>query len=255
MIVLGIETATSFGGAALWRDGSILAEAVNDGVVSHSQRLMPFIDQILRETSLALADVDGIAVSVGPGSFTGLRIGLAVGKALAHAAQKPLTAVSTLEALAERFARPGILLAPLLDARRNEVFGALFRFNASGNTAEGGGATFLQHRNTAEGGGATLLQRITPDVVQGPEALADQINEPCLMGGAGAIRYAELLSNRLGERITFAAGEENHASAAVVAAIGARQIAAGQVANALTLEPVYVRKSDAEMSLTRRNVK
>lgn len=232
MIILGIETATPTGGAALWVDGRIVAQARNDGQLSHSQRLMPGVQQILWDAKLQLSQVDGIAVSIGPGSFTGLRIGLAVAKALAHFENKPVLAVPTLEALAMRFAREGMLLAPLLDARRSEVFGAMFRSDGTGR-----------------------LERLSPDVVESPEVFIERLQAPCIVGGPGAIRYHDLLQDGLNGRVEFAAEDANEPSAAVVAEIGARKLAAAQTANVLTLEPVYVRKSDAELAACSRQMK
>jgi tRNA threonylcarbamoyladenosine biosynthesis protein TsaB len=230
MIVLGIETATPCGGAALWVDGGIVAEEANDGAVSHSQRLMPAIERVLQSATCELSAIDGIAVSIGPGSFTGLRIGLAIGKTLAHAEGKPIVAVSTLEALAWRAARADVLIAPMLDARRNEIFGAIFKSSDDGAS----------------------LERLSSDVVERPEAFAERITEPVIAVGSGALRYAQLLQEHLEGRVIFAEGEINHPSAGVVAQLGARKLAEGLAANVLTLEPVYVRKSDAEISAARR---
>lgn len=230
MIVLGIETATPYGGAALWVDGGIVAEEANDGAVSHSQRLMPAIERVLHSAKCELSAIDGIAVSIGPGSFTGLRIGLAIAKTLAHSEGKPIVAVSTLEALALRAARADVLIAPMLDARRNEIFGAIFKSSDDG----------------------TNLERLSPDVVERPETFAERITMPTIAVGSGALRYAQLLQEHLQKRVIFAEGEINHPSAGVVAQLGARKLAEGLAANVLTLEPVYVRKSDAEISAARR---
>jgi len=229
MLVLGIETATPRGGAALWEDGEALANVENDGAVSHSQRLMPAIDRALRDTGRSLGDLDGIAVSIGPGSFTGLRIGISVAKTLAHYANKPVVAVPTLLGLAAKFSRPGTLLAPMLDARRSEIFGAVFRADDDGQ-----------------------LERLTADLVEAPGAFITRLIAPCVAGGSGALRYAHELADRLGERIELVEGEANHPSAAVIAGLGARALAEGATANVLTLEPSYVRKSDAELSAARR---
>jgi tRNA threonylcarbamoyladenosine biosynthesis protein TsaB len=231
MIVMGIETATPSGGAALWVDGAVEAAEEGSRALSHSQRLMPAIEAILRQGGRLLSDLDALAVSIGPGSFTGLRIGLSVAKALAHAAGKPVVPVSTLEALAWRFAEDGILAAPMLDARRSEIYAALFR--------------------RSEPGGP--LERLSADLAESPESFAERIAEDCLAAGPGAVRYSELLAERLGERLRFVTGETAEPSAGAVAALGAERFARGERANLLTLEPVYVRKSDAALALERRN--
>jgi len=229
MLLLAIETSTPEGGAALWRDGRALAVEENDGSATHSVRLMPAIDAMLRRAALRLSDLDGIAVSAGPGSFTGLRIGMALAKALAMACGKPIAAVSTLEALAWRFAEPGRLAAPMLDARRGEVYAALFRRCAPGGA----------------------LERLCPDVAETPEAFARRIGEPCLAGGLGARRHAAKWPALADGAIALAGGPLAAASPCAVAVLGASLLAAGRSANPLTLEPFYVRKSDVEIAKAR----
>lgn len=129
MTVLGIETATSVCGAALLEDGELLAlEEINEGRV-HAERLLPLIDAALGTTGRDVSSLGAIAISIGPGSFTGLRIGLSIAKGLVMATGAPLVAVPTLEALASRTARArnadGLLLAAI-DARRDEVYCQLF---------------------------------------------------------------------------------------------------------------------------------
>lgn len=128
MTVLGIETATLVCGAALSDDGRVLADRWVELRNVHAERLMSLVDEALR--GVGLPAVDAIAVSAGPGSFTGLRVGVSVAKGLAFAAGKPLVAVPTLTAIAERAARESVegeLIVPLLDARQGEVYYQLFR--------------------------------------------------------------------------------------------------------------------------------
>ncbi|MCX7016484.1 MAG: hypothetical protein NTW86_28655 [Candidatus Sumerlaeota bacterium] len=139
--------------------------------------------------------------------------------------------VSTLEALAWRFARPGELAAALLDARRGEVFGALFE----------GGA------------GDDVPLRLTPDVAERPEVFARRIGRPCVLGGSGAERYAGQFREWLGPRFSLAPAGLSHTSPSAVAALGARLFGQGKAVNPLTIEPLYVRKSDAEVARERKS--
>jgi tRNA threonylcarbamoyladenosine biosynthesis protein TsaB len=129
--VLGIETATTVCGAAIVHNGKVIQECFLDRPAVHAEKLITLINEALQRAQLRLADIDGVAVSVGPGSFTGLRIGLSVAKGLVYVMGKPLIAVPTLYALAKKAvdARvvhlPGFVLAAL-DARREEVFCELF---------------------------------------------------------------------------------------------------------------------------------
>src|SRR5512141_577989 len=132
MTLLGIETATTVCAAAVVRDGAVLAEELVDERNVHAERLMGMIDVAFRRSGVGLPAMDGIAVSIGPGSFTGLRIGLSVAKGLAYASGKPIVPVPTLRGLAQKAIDTvgadgfqGVL--PLLDARRGDVYCALYR--------------------------------------------------------------------------------------------------------------------------------
>jgi tRNA threonylcarbamoyladenosine biosynthesis protein TsaB len=132
MITLGIETATTVCGVAMVRNGMDPIEKVLDIPNVHSERLVPLTDELIRESGISLNQLDCIAVSIGPGSFTGLRIGLSVAKGLAHAADIPLIPVPTLEALAYNVIRAGGIHADtdilsMLDAHRGDAYRAVYR--------------------------------------------------------------------------------------------------------------------------------
>ena len=129
--ILAIETATRTGGVAIVEGNEVRGSLVLNTSKTHSERLLKAVDFLLGECTLKIADMDGIAVSLGPGSFTGVRIGLACAKGLAFASEKPLVGVSTLEALALRSAETKILLCPIIDARRGEIFGAGYHFDVA----------------------------------------------------------------------------------------------------------------------------
>jgi tRNA threonylcarbamoyladenosine biosynthesis protein TsaB len=131
MRILGIETATLVCSAALVAEKKVLADIWVEEKNIHAERLMAQVGTALEEAHLAIEEIDGIALSIGPGSFTGLRIGASVAKGLAFATGKPVAAVPTLSSLAERIIRSGdinegMLLLPVLDARRGEVYCQLF---------------------------------------------------------------------------------------------------------------------------------
>ena len=132
MTVLGIETATVVCAAAVAADGNIVAEQALEQHAVHAEKLLTLVDRVLRTSRVTAAQLDAVAVSIGPGSFTGLRIGLSVAKGLVYATGRPLVAVPTLEALACRIGGwpgypRGVPLLAVLDARRNEVYCQLFR--------------------------------------------------------------------------------------------------------------------------------
>ena len=137
MTILGIETATAVCGAAVTRDGRVVAEASVEQKNVHAEKLLGLIHSAMDEAGVALDELDGVAISIGPGSFTGLRIGLSVAKGLAYAASKPVVAVPTLKALAMRSFHAGNIepsgfILAALDARRDEVYCQLYGSNKTG---------------------------------------------------------------------------------------------------------------------------
>ena len=137
MKVLGIETATSVCGTAIIENGINYSERSFKAPYIHSEKLVSLVESVLADSKLTTQDLDGIAVSIGPGSFTGLRIGLSVGKGLAYAINKPLICVCTLESLAWNIIQEGIAqeddyIIPMIDARRTEVYMALYRYRGDG---------------------------------------------------------------------------------------------------------------------------
>ena len=126
MKILALETSAKAVSAAVSEDGRILASGYQDTGLTHSRTLMPIVEHILKNTGLTVADMDAIAVAAGPGSFTGIRIGVSAAKGLAFAADKPAVGVSTLAAMARNVAFCDGLVICAMDARRQQVYNALF---------------------------------------------------------------------------------------------------------------------------------
>jgi tRNA threonylcarbamoyladenosine biosynthesis protein TsaB len=172
MTILAIETATASVGCALWADGAPLAAFVLVAPQRHAEVLMPAIDDMCRKAAVAVSDLDGVAVDVGPGLFTGLRVGLATARAIATARHLPAAGVTSLEALAHPHRRRQGLVAAVVDARRGEVFSAIYS----------GGGELLRERRAA--------------AVSSPESLAAELSaftERPLAVGDGAWRYRDVL--------------------------------------------------------------
>ena len=131
MLILGIESSAKAASAALCRDGELIAQYYQCAGLTHSRTLLPMAEDLLRGTDTALGDLDGVAVAVGPGSFTGVRIGVAAVKGLCFGAEKPAAGVSTLEAMAWNglAAAPGEIVCCCMDARRGQVYNALFEIS------------------------------------------------------------------------------------------------------------------------------
>lgn len=236
MIVLGIEAATAGVGVALIKEGILLAERFLSSQRSHSANLLTMIKGTLEEAGVNPCQLSGIAVSIGPGSFTGLRISLTAAKTLAQVLTLPIVGVSTLEALAYLLVgRQGGLICPVLDARKNEVYAAVY--NTSGGS----------------------LKCILEPVAIAPEELAVQLKEikkPVAFIGDGALTWKELFGNYLGAQAVFAPGELSLPRAAAVAGLGWQKLLAKEVSDPFLLTPLYLRLSEAEMKwLQKQRVK
>jgi len=229
MKILALETATPLGGVALIEDEKLLAEYRVDMTMSHAERLMTLVDRALKDCGWVFADLEALAVSIGPGSFTGLRVAVSTVKGLATGRPIPVAAVPTLEALAWNAAAGRQLICPMIDAKKQEVYAALFS-------------------NQGAGG----LKRLTEDEVISPDSLADRLierfGEPVVFLGDGAVQYREILTRRLADRAVFAPGPLGSPRPSMVAWLGLQRLNRGEAADVRTLVPAYVRRSDAEVN-------
>lgn len=225
MSVLGIETATTVCGVALVQEGILLAERWVDQRSVHAERLLGFVDDVLGEASLLPGDLEGVAVSIGPGSFTGLRIGLSTAKGLSMASDLPLVAVPTLDALASRCASPAIAgehVLAALDARRDEVYARLYLAGEKHLTPCGD----VRDR---------MVNDLVRDLPPGRLILTGDAREKV----ARAIRAA---GGRGSEGIIVAGDERALCSAHAVAVLGERLLRFGSIADPRTLEPLYIKE-------------
>ncbi|MBW2107850.1 MAG: tRNA (adenosine(37)-N6)-threonylcarbamoyltransferase complex dimerization subunit type 1 TsaB [Deltaproteobacteria bacterium] len=224
MNLLAVDTSTWTAGVAVLRDDQLVASLEVTRKKTHAQRLLRCVDTALRLSGLVLDQCDAFAVTVGPGSFTGLRIGVSTVKGLAFATGKPVAAVSTLKALAFQFPCSRELVCPMLDARKGQIFTALYRWDPVGQ-----------------------WQEVMPEVAADPEAWLSQMTEPCLFVGDGTVVYKKIIKQRLGPQAWFAPEYLNTPRSVIVAHIGAQQIRAGAGCDPAVLVPCYLRKSDAEL--------
>lgn len=228
MLVLGIETATKTGGVALLSERGVLAEHTSNIEITHSERLMATVDRVLQDAGVSIKDVEGFCVSAGPGSFTGLRIGIAAVKGLALVMHKPVAAVPTLMALAWNLPHAGYPVCPVLDARKNEVYAALFRFE--------------------EGSVRTEM----PETVITLERLRDMTTGTILFTGEGSVLFLEDIRSVMGGRAIFAPLSATVPSAASVAELGRSMLLAGAQVDPDGLAPIYVRRPEAEVAWEKR---
>lgn len=224
MTILALDTSSRAASCALWRDGALLAEFFLNAGLTHSQTVMPMVRALLDAAGETPAAADLFAVSAGPGSFTGLRIGIAAVKGMAQALEKPCAAVSTLEALAENLAAFDGIVLPVMDARRSQMYTAAFR--------------------CGKGAVARLGEDAALDVAALGERIAAYAPEPVMLVGDGARKCLELLAGYPHLRVA----PENllHQRAGSVAAVAARLAASGAVCSAGELTPAYLRLPQAE---------
>jgi len=230
MKILAIDSSATAASAALVEDGKVLGEFYINTRLTHSQTLMPMVDEVLKCTQTELADVDLFAVSAGPGSFTGVRIGVASVKGLAMAQGKPCVGVSTLEAIARNLEHVEGTVCAVMDARCQQVYNAMF---------------------TARGG---ELERLTPDRALSVEELSQECEnyaKPLFLVGDGAKlcynkeRFRELGAVLPPEPLVYQ-------RACGVAKAAARVFAQGGAVSAAALMPFYLRLPQAERELKKR---
>jgi tRNA threonylcarbamoyladenosine biosynthesis protein TsaB len=233
MIVLGIDTATLMSAVGVVRDECLLGEAAEGAGAGHAARLPALVAQALEQSALNLQQVDAIAVSTGPGSFTGLRVGLGFAKGIAFAASLRIVGVSTLEALAAAAPSRFTTIATVTDARRGETYLAMFRRSAP-------------HEEVV---------RVCEDVALPPREAAERVvaalpsEGSMVVLGDAAERYPEVFAGLRRDGLELASFDEIHPRGGVVAALGKRRLALGDADHAEALVPVYVRAPAAERNL------
>ena len=214
--LLAVETSTLAGGVALLDGERVLGEYLLDVRLTYSERLMPAIDRLLADARWTVASLEGFAVAVGPGSFTGLRIGLSAVKGLAWALGRPVAGVPTLDALAAALPFAAHPVCPVLVARRNEVYCSLYRWDGA------------------------AMRRCWDYLALPPDALAARLDEPTILLGDGA----HAVSSR---HARLAPPHRRTPSAAAVGVLGLRRFQAGEVVSATELSPFYLRPPEAEL--------
>ena len=224
MRVLALETSARAVSAAVTEDGRVLCSGYQDTGLTHSRTLMPMVEAMLKNAGLTVRDCDAVAVAAGPGSFTGIRIGVSAAKGLAFGADRPCAAVSTLEAMARNVSHMDALVVCAMDARRNQIYNALF---------------------TAEQG---RLTRRTPDRAIGLSELAEELRgetAPLVIVGDGAALCEKFL-REAGLPCRLAPAHLVMQNAMSVALCGEDLARAGKLVSAQELLPVYLRPPQAQ---------
>lgn len=232
MKVLAIDTSSIVATCAILDDDKILAEYILNHKMTHSQTIMPMIKEILDSCSLKPADIDVYAAAKGPGSFTGLRIGIATIKGLAQATGKEVIGIPTLNALAFNLPFSEGIVVPMMDARRDRVFTGIYKWSTEG-----------------------LSVIMEQDVLEVDELIniLKERSENIVFNGDGTLVFRDRLVNELGNRAIFAPKSANMARASSVAELAMRKAKEGAFDNLFELAPDYLRESQAQREYNNKN--
>lgn len=228
MIILGMDTSSVNATVAVMNDSKLVAEYLISNDRTHSVIIMPLLEDMLKKCGMSLNDVDVFAVVTGPGSFTGLRIGIATIKTLAQACNKPVIGINSLESLSNNFSmQRDTLICPIIDARHEEVYNAVFE------------------------NGICVAQ---PRVISMDELLSelDVMDKDVVFCGDGVLNYSEKITSKSNCKWSIAPQNLSMQKASSLCLAAYERAIAGDFDNLYTLLPLYLRRSQAEREQERR---
>jgi tRNA threonylcarbamoyladenosine biosynthesis protein TsaB len=228
MKILAVDTATSSLSVAVMDAGSLRTELTCSTGQTHARHLMTLVDTALNVSDMSANDLDAFAVTIGPGTFTGLRIGLSTVQGMAAATSKPVAGITSLDALAAQAAPTsygsGSLVCAMLDARRQEVYCGLYRSTGQ------------------------AVVPVSEPRVGSPETLVDEIEEPCFLVGSGALLYQQALREKLADCFVLAPHSAHTIRGETIGRLALKTLESHTVPVNRVLQPLYLRKSDAEIN-------
>lgn len=231
MKILAIESSSMVASIAVVEDDILTAEYTTNHKRTHSQTLLPMIDEIKNTLELDLEDLDAIAISGGPGSYTGLRIGSATAKGLALALDIPIINVPTMDAMAYNMFSSSFIVCPIMDARRNQVYTGIYRFNGA------------------------QMEVLKPQCIMLIEDLIEELNNfesPVMFLGDGTKSYEEIIETNMDSDFYFAPPSQNRAKASSLASLAMEYFKEGKVESAREHKPEYLMLSQAERELKEK---
>jgi len=228
--ILAIDTSTSIAGVCLFSEDGIIGEFLMNNLKSHSKNLVPMVDELLKYVNVEMEDIDVIAVSLGPGSFTGLRIGLSVAKGFSYSLGKPIVGISSLDGLAQNVAHFDGIICPMIDSKNGQVYTALYKSENQ------------------------KIERISEPYCTDLEGLINIISEKrdILFVGDGIYLWEADIRNKLGERAYFAQASHNSVRASSIAQLAYHRAQEGDFDDLFKLVPIYIKKSQAEIAYEKR---
>ncbi|MCF6464037.1 tRNA (adenosine(37)-N6)-threonylcarbamoyltransferase complex dimerization subunit type 1 TsaB [Clostridium sp. Cult1] len=230
MKVLGLDTSTMMTTCAVLDDENLLGEYSLNQDMTHSENLVPMIKEVLDSLNIQVSDIDLYGVAIGPGSFTGLRIGIATVKSFAHVFNKPIIGISTLEGLAFNLTFDGIIV-PMIDARRNRVYTGIYKWEKG-----------------------RLKNILEPSIMEIEELLEllDKDYNNIMVNGNGALLYKEKIENSLKDKVKISPISLNSCKAASIAELALLNRHEENQYNYYNLVPDYLRESQAQRELRKR---
>ncbi len=231
MKILAIDSCSNVATAALVCDDVLIAQFFLNDKTTHSTKLLPQIEYMMQNAQTEFADIDLFAITTGPGSFTGQRIGVATAKALAHATGKPMVGVSALMAMAYNIKFTDYLICPIMDARREQVYTASFKWQDD------------------------ELITIKEDRAMALDDLLEEIDENVIFFGDGVPVFKEKIASKLGNKAHFAPANLMHINGGGVAEAAKSEYKKGNACDYASLVPTYLRLSQAEREYNDRNRK
>ena len=224
MLTLAFDTSSKTAAVAILRDDVILYDVIINVSLNHSEVLLPAIDQACLQTRIKISEMDLFACAIGPGSFTGLRIGVSTLKGLMLATGKPAVGISSLAALALNADKSTKIICSAMDAGRGQVYIAYFRYGKN-----------------------SILERISDDQVVNPADIEHDSKQEIIFVGDGAIKYADIISNANNKKISIASEAQQYIRASSVGILGLEKYNRNELLNAETFGPVYLRSADASV--------
>ena len=226
MKILAIDTSSKICSVSILEDNNVIIEKHNDDEKTHSQKLMPLIDELLKEANLTLDNIDLLACSQGPGSFTGIRIGISTVKAFADVKNIPIIGVTSLESLAYNINTEG-LIATLIDAKHDNVYFALYELKDNKYT--------------------TVIDPISDTITNVIQSLKNY-NDKITFVGDGSEVHKDLLSNEF-SNCTFASSEQNVQTSISIGKCAYNKYNSNDYTKVYSVSPIYLKKSQAEINL------
>ena len=223
-MTLAFDTSSKTAAVALLQDDIILYDTIINVELNHSEVLLPAIDQACLQTKIKIAEIDLFACTIGPGSFTGLRIGVSTLKGLILATGRSAVGISSLAALALNVGKSSKIICSAMDAGRGQVYTAYYRYNENG-----------------------LLDQIGTDKAVDPREIIHNPEEEIIFVGDGAIKYAGIINNTKNKKINIASATQQYIRASSVGILGREKYNRKELLNPETFVPVYLRSADARV--------